>query len=93
MQAFQKDLKKFERLNAQVLGISPDTIDTHTRFAAEYKISFPLLSDPDNRIKNTYGTGRITFIIDRDGVVRYIEKGVPKNRRLLKKLKSLEKER
>jgi len=37
-----------------------------------------------------YGKGRITFLIDKKGIIRYIQEGVPKNRKFLKKIKKLE---
>ena len=61
----------------------------HEQFAEEYGITFPLLSDPNGLIKDRYGPGRITFVIDREGVVRHIQKGVPKNKELLKEIRKL----
>lgn len=94
MQAFQADLAKFERRNAQVLGVSSDTIGTHKEFAKKYGIRYPLIADPEGRVMNLYGgQDRITFIIDRTGIVRYAVHGVPKNKELLKKLDEMEKKR
>ena len=90
MAAFQKDLASFERLNAQVLGVSADTIESHKRFAESLDLEFPLLSDPGGKIQAQYGSGRITFIIDKDGMIRDVQKGMPDNDKLLKVLKTLE---
>ena len=90
MAAFQKDLASFERLNAQVLGVSADTIESHKRFAESLDLEFPLLSDPGGKIQAQYGSGRITFIIDKDGMIRDVQKGMPDNDKLLKVLKALE---
>lgn len=90
MAAFQKDLASFERLNAQVLGVSTDTIESHKRFAESLDLEFPLLSDPGGKIQAQYGSGRITFIIDQDGMIRDVQKGMPDNDKLLKVLKTLE---
>lgn len=90
MAAFQKDLASFERLNAQVLGVSADTIESHKRFAESLDLEFPLLSDPGGKIQAQYGSGRITFIIDQDGMIRDVQKGMPDNDKLLKVLKTLE---
>ena len=90
MAAFQKDLASFERLNAQVLGVSADTIESHKRFAESLDLEFPLLSDPGGKIQVQYGSGRITFIIDQDGMIRDVQKGMPDNDKLLKVLKTLE---
>ena len=88
--AFQKDIKRFEDLNTQVLGVSYDTIETHKKFAEEYGITFPLIADPKKAVRILYGSGRITFLIDKKGIIRYIQEGVPKNRNFLKKIKKLE---
>lgn len=50
MAAFQENIESFERLDAQVLGVSPDSLETHRRFAESLKLSFPLISDPNNKI-------------------------------------------
>ena len=89
MAAFQKDIESFERLGTQVLGVSPDDVETHRRFAKELGLTFPLVADPGGRIAAQYGTGRIAFLIDRQGVVRHIEKGMPENSRLLEAIRAL----
>lgn len=89
MQAFQRDLKEFESLNAQVLGVSVDSLKTHGKFAKENGISFPLIADEDGKIAKLYPGGRVTYIIDREGVVRFVQKGVPDNDVLLRELKKL----
>ena len=90
LQAFQKDIKRFEDLNTQVLGVSSDSLETHKEFTEEYGITFPLISDADKSVRKLYGKGRITYLIDRKGVIQYIQEGVPKNRKFLKKIKKLE---
>lgn len=89
MQAFQNDLARFEKLNAQVLGVSPDDVATHNEFAEKYGLKFPLLSDDRGNIQKLYAPGRVTFIIDKNGVVRFVQKGVPDNNLLLKELSAL----
>ena len=90
MQAFQKDIKRFEDLNTQVLGVSYDSIETHKKFAQEYGITFPLIADEKKAVRIMYGKGRITFLIDKKGIIRYIQEGVPKNRKFIKQIKKLE---
>ena len=89
MAAFQKDIEAFERRDTQVLGVSPDDLETHKRFAESLNLTFPLLVDPGKKIQAQYGPGRISFLIDREGVIRYIEKGMPDNQRILKKIDEL----
>ena len=92
MQAFQDDLLKFESLNAQVLGVSADDLETHKRFSAELGLRFPLISDSDRKLEGLYGKGRITFLIDRQGVIRLIQAGFPKNEEILAEILKLGKE-
>ena len=89
MNAFQNDIARFEKLNAQVLGISADSLETHEAFAKQLKLTFPLVVD-DGTIRKKYGSGRITHLIDRKGVVRYVYKGMPDNDRLIKELEKLD---
>jgi peroxiredoxin Q/BCP len=84
MQAFQMDLEKLE-----VIGISTDSLETHKKFSEKYDISFPLISDRDGSIKNIYGKERITYLIDKHGIIRFIQKGVPKNEDFLKKIRAI----
>lgn len=91
MQAFQKDLKEFEGLNAQVVGISPDSPETHKKFSDAYKLQFPLISDESGQIRKLYAPGRITYLIDKDGIIRYIQEGVPRNKDFLRAIEKLNK--
>ena len=88
MQAFQNDIERFEKLNAQVLGVSKDNLKTHQEFAKELGLQFPLIAD-DGTIFKLYGSGRITYIIDQSGMIRYVNKGMPENDRLIEELEKL----
>jgi peroxiredoxin Q/BCP len=89
MQAFQRDLEEFESLDAQVLGVSQDSMKTHEKFARENGFSFPLIADMDGSIAKLYPGGRVTYIIDKEGIVRFVQKGLPDNDLLLLELKKL----
>ena len=91
MRAFQEDLLKFESLNAQVLGVSMDDMEAHKRFSAELGLKFPLIPDSDRKLAGLYGQGRISFLIDKQGVIRLIQTGFPKNEELLVEIRKLEK--
>ena len=86
---FQRDLEEFTSLDAQVIGVSTDSIADHRKFAAENGIDFPLVSDDDKSIKKAYGWGRVTYLIDKGGVIRFVQKGVPDNGDFIDKLKQL----
>jgi peroxiredoxin Q/BCP len=89
MKAFQADIAAFERLNTQVLGVSPDDVATHKRFAESLQLTFPLVSDPGGKIQAQYGPGRIAYFIDTKGVVRLIVEGMPDNRKVLADIEQL----
>jgi thioredoxin-dependent peroxiredoxin len=63
----------FQDTGIVVLGVSPDSIESHQAFAQKYHLQFPLLSDPDRRVAEMYGTKaligihRHSFLIDPDG--------------------------
>jgi peroxiredoxin Q/BCP len=52
---FRDDIRKFEKLDAVILGISPDGAESHAKFAKKYKLPFTLLSDPDKKVMSKYG--------------------------------------
>jgi peroxiredoxin Q/BCP len=89
MQAFQNDIERFEKLNTQVLGVSADTLETHKDFVRELGLNFSLLVD-DGTIRKLYGSGRLTYLIDQSGVIRYMHKGMPDNDRLIKEISNLQ---
>ncbi len=89
MAAFQEDIASFERLDTQVLGVSPDDLETHQRFAASLGLSFPLIADPGGKLASQYGKGRIAFLIDKQGIIRHVEQGMPDNQKLLKRIEQL----
>lgn len=75
--SYQDDMGRFEEFDALVLGISPQNLDSHERFAARRGLTFPLLADPDKTVARLYGvTGalgikRAVFVLDAEGVVRW----------------------
>jgi peroxiredoxin Q/BCP len=78
--SFRDSYEAFQDLGAEVIGISSDSPESHQRFAGKYQLPFTLLSDPGSKIRQAYGVpatlgllpGRVTYVIDRDGVVRHI---------------------
>lgn len=69
---------RLDELDAEVLGISPQSVDSHERFASKHGLTVPLLADTDREVIRAYGVGlpsgmvrRSVFIVDPDGVVRY----------------------
>jgi peroxiredoxin Q/BCP len=69
---------RLDELGVEVLGISPQSVASHDRFAAEHALTVPLLADEDREVIRAYGVGapgglvrRSIFIVDPSGVVRY----------------------
>ena len=83
MKAYQVDIAKFEKVGAQVIGISVDSVPANRRFAQDLSVSFPLLSDFKREVSKTYGilneergwARRTTFVVDKGGQIRHIEQG------------------
>jgi peroxiredoxin Q/BCP len=79
---FQQDLAKYERRNAQIIGISADSIDSHAEFCDSEGLKFPLLADTNGSVSKAYGSWlglfslRHSFIIDSDGILRATFTGV-----------------
>jgi peroxiredoxin Q/BCP len=77
--AFRDSYEVFTQAGAQVIGVSLDSVDSHEQFAAKHSLPFLLLSDEGGMVRDAYGIrpilgvlpGRVTFVIDRTGVVRY----------------------
>jgi peroxiredoxin Q/BCP len=69
--------EKLDNLGAEVLGISPQSVESHERFTEEKKLNVPLLADEDKSVARAYGVvagplvRRAIFVIDEEGVVRY----------------------
>jgi peroxiredoxin Q/BCP len=101
---FRDSYEELTSLGAEVLGVSSQSVESHVSFATHHGLPFILLSDAENKVRQLYGVpstmgiipGRVTYIIDKKGVVRHIfssqtqaEKHVEE---AIKTLKELEKE-
>jgi thioredoxin-dependent peroxiredoxin len=76
--SYRDDGDRLEALGVPMLGISPQSVESHERFKSEHELTVPLLSDPDKRVSRAYGVvgpggfiRRAVFLIDREGIVRY----------------------
>ena len=83
LNSYNDELAEFENLDAQVLGISAQGVDSHEKFSVKHGFRFPLLADTDKAVAGAYGTlgpigfpRRSVFIIDGDGVVRYAHRAI-----------------
>jgi thioredoxin-dependent peroxiredoxin len=78
--SFQSQLPSFQNLNAAVLGISSDSETVAHKFAAAFKLQFPLLLDAGGKIRKLYNVpkalgllpGRSTYVISQDRNIAYV---------------------
>ncbi len=84
--SFRDSMPTFDGLDAVVLGVSKDSLESHDKFAKKYSLNFTLLSDEGLevhklydtwKLKNNYGktywgTERSTFVIDKEGKVKKV---------------------
>jgi len=76
--AFTDHFNTISRLNAAIIGVSPDSVETHREFARQYSIAFPLAADPALELARQYDAvwmggramQRVTYVIDRGGCIR-----------------------
>lgn len=69
----------YQSTGAEVVGLSPDSIESHRNFAAHHKLPLRLLSDAEGRVSTLYGArslipgkvARSVFVIDAEGMLRY----------------------
>src|SRR5918993_4931101 len=81
---FRDNFEEFGMLDAEVIGISSDSVESHRSFAVKHDLSFTLLSDEAGNIRRLYGVpktfglfpGRVTYVIDREGVVRHVQEAL-----------------
>ena len=80
---FRDNLETFHAEGWNVVGVSPDPVDSHQEFRDKYDLNFPLLADTDNEVAKKYGVWRekqnygrtyegvvrSTFLIDEHGEI------------------------
>jgi len=84
--SFSDYINEFKQLNVRIIGISPDSTDSHKKFEKKHNLTFNLLSDPNHDVLKSYdvwkpkklygrefmGVIRSTFLIDPKGRIVYI---------------------
>jgi peroxiredoxin Q/BCP len=78
--SFRDSYEELANLGAEVLGVSGQSVQSHKSFATHHGLPFILLSDEGNAVRELYGVpstmgilpGRVTYIIDKKGIVRHI---------------------
>jgi peroxiredoxin Q/BCP len=79
--SFRDHYEDFTALGCEVIGISSDSISSHEQFASRHRLNFTLLADTKKEVRKLFGVpanlfglipGRVTYIIDKQGIVRSI---------------------
>jgi peroxiredoxin Q/BCP len=84
--SFRDSFQRIAAREVTVWGVSVDSVASHKKFHDKYQLNFPLISDADRKISAAYDVlksivvssldKRTTFLIDKDGVIRYIWENV-----------------
>jgi peroxiredoxin Q/BCP len=77
--SFRDSFEEFTDVGASVIGISGDSVESHLAFAEKHQLPFTLLADTDGSVRKQWDVsktlgllpGRVTFVIDPEGVVRH----------------------
>jgi peroxiredoxin Q/BCP len=78
--AFRDSYEAFAAAGAEVIGVSSDSAASHQAFATKHRLPFPIISDQDRALRKLFGVpnplgvipGRVTYVIDRQGVIRLV---------------------
>ena len=101
---FQADQDKYTKMNAAIVGVSVDSVDSHVEFCTKENLTFKLLADEKHEVVNTYGStqkfgpnevaARNTFLVDPQGTIRKVFLKVdpnPHSKEVLESLAELQK--
>ncbi|WP_426062114.1 peroxiredoxin [Hymenobacter sp. B1770] len=79
--SFRDQYEDFQDLGAEVVGISSDSEKSHQKFTAKHNLPFQLLADEKGDVRKLYEVprallgllpGRVTYVIDKNGIIQYI---------------------
>ena len=96
--SFRDQYQDFLDFGAEVIGISSDSAASHQKFSKQYKLPFILLSDNNKKIRNLFGVpsglfglipGRVTYVADKQGVIRMIFDSVLATKHIPKALEAI----
>jgi peroxiredoxin Q/BCP len=78
--AFRDAWSKLDKGNVQVIGVSVDDNESHKKFAEKFKLPFPLVADPDQKICKSFGVpvssgyaSRVSFLVGPDGKIKKVD--------------------
>ena len=88
--SFRDDYSAYEKAGVVILGVSPDSVESHEKFKKKFQLQFPLLADDGHVVCDLYGVWgpkklmgkeyegvlRTTFLIDENGRVKQVYENV-----------------
>ncbi len=87
---FRDDYSAYDQAGVVILGVSPDSVQSHVKFKQKFQLQFPLLADEGHKVCDLYevwgpkkfmgksyeGVLRTTFLIDADGNIKHVYENV-----------------
>jgi len=87
---FRDDYSAYEKAGVVILGVSPDSVESHVKFKSKFQLQFPLLADEGHKVCDLYGVWgpkklmgkeydgvlRTTFLIDGTGYIKHVYENV-----------------
>jgi len=87
---FRDDYSAYQKAGITILGVSPDSVESHVKFKKKYQLPFPLLADNDHHVCDMYGVWgpkklmgrdyegvlRTTYLVDSDGRIAHVFENV-----------------
>ncbi len=87
---FRDDYSAYEKADVVILGVSPDSVESHVKFKKKFQLQFPLLADEGHKVCDLYGVWgpkkfvgkeyngvlRTTFLIDGTGNIKHVYENV-----------------
>jgi len=100
---FRDDYSAYQDAGVTILGVSPDSVESHIKFKKKYQLPFPLLADVDHHVCDLYGVWgpkklmgreyegvlRTTFLIDSGGQVAHTFENVRPSEHSIEVLEAL----
>ncbi|KAG9394495.1 Peroxiredoxin [Carpediemonas membranifera] len=91
--AFRDSYQDFSDKGVKVIGISGDSEESHQKFSAHHNLPYTLLSDTDSSLRKAFGVpkamgllpGRVTFVIDKEGIIRLVFSAMLESNKHVKK--------
>lgn len=97
LSSLRDDREKFKKLDTKIIGINPASVEAHDKYCNQFGFGFPILSDPDRKTALAYNAlkengisiQRTVYILDKNGIIKFGEQGMPDDDKLLDVIRSI----